>query len=146
MVQLQEVHDFVVKCIVHEGKVAHAVQPNLDKEWPAVWYQGAGSADAPPDFSTLILAGPEGPDFDAGTPERAAFVVLNDPAHALSFLDYLRWVVKQHEPVLQAAEKDGETIPVEVCPIDGSECETLRRMASELFHQRPGFKREWRVQ
>lgn len=141
MVSLQEVHDFVVKCILEEGKIAHAVQANLDGEWPASWWQGAG-----PDFSTLILAGPEGPDFDAGTPERAAFVVLNDPVRVLSFLDYLRWTVKQHKPALVAAEKDGETIPMEACPIDGAECEPLLRMAAEIFAGRPGFKRDWRVQ
>lgn len=141
MVSLQEVHDFLVKCIGEEVKTAHAVQPNLDGEWPASWWQGAG-----PDFSTLILAGPEGPNFDAGTTERAAFVVKNDPVHVLRFVDYLRWTVKQHEPVLVPAEENGETIAVEVCPIDGAECETLHHMAAEIFHDHPDFKREWRRQ
>ncbi|MGZ9934959.1 hypothetical protein ACXNSR_34360 [Streptomyces sp. NC-S4] len=133
-------HDFVAKCIVAEGKIAFAVQADLNGERPASWWQGAGA-----DFSTLILAAPDGPNFDAGTPQRAAFVVLNDPAHALRFLDYLRWTVKQHEPVLVAAEKDGETIPMEACPIDGAECEPLLRMAVELFAGQPGFKSDWRV-
>lgn len=109
LVGLQEVYSFVRKCLIEESKIAHAVQPNLDGEWPATWWQGDG-----PDFSTLILAGPEGPDFDAGTPERAAFVVRNDPAHALRFLDYLAWMTKQHEPTLADAEKDGQTIPMGV--------------------------------
>ncbi|MFF3466983.1 DUF6221 family protein [Streptomyces sp. NPDC002619] len=140
MVPLQDVHDFLVRCIGEEVKTAHAVQENINGECPASWY-----LDSPP-FSTLILASAEGVDFDAGTPERAAFVVLNDPVHALRFLHYLRWTVKQHEPVLLAAEKDGEMVPMEACPIDGAECEPLLRMAAELFADRPRFKREWRVQ
>lgn len=140
MVPLQKVHDFVVKNILKEVKTAHAVQPNLDGEWPARWYQGAGSPADPPDFSTLILAGPEGPNFDAGTPERSAFVVLNDPVHVLGFLDYLRWTARQHEPTLVPAERNGETIPVEACPIDGDECQPLLLMA-ELFEGWDDFKR-----
>ncbi len=145
MVQLQQVHDFLVRCIGEEVKTAHAVQPNLDGEWPAVWWQGAGSADDPPDFSTLILAGPEGANFDAGTPERAAFVVRNNPAHVLRYVDFLRGIVKQHEPVLAPAEQDSMTIPMVVCPIDGEECETLLAMVNEIFHDHPRFKPEWRI-
>ncbi|MFF9212878.1 MULTISPECIES: hypothetical protein [unclassified Streptomyces] len=35
-------HDFVVKRIVEESIIGHRVQPNLDGDWPAIWYQGAG--------------------------------------------------------------------------------------------------------
>ncbi|WP_250293256.1 DUF6221 family protein [Streptomyces atroolivaceus] len=139
VVALQEVHDLTLKCVLADGKAAHAVQANLDGEWPATWYQGAG-----PDFSTLILAGPEGPNFNAGTPERAAFVVLNEPVHVLGLVDYLRWTCSQHEPVLMPAEQDGQTVPMMVCPIDGEECESLLRVA-EIFADRPGYKREWRL-
>jgi hypothetical protein len=135
---LREVHDFLAERITEESKIGHAVQPSLDGDWPAIWYQGAA-----PDFSTLILAGPEGPDFDAGTTERATFVVLNDPAHVLDFTGYLRWTVANHKPVLQPAEENGETIAVEVCPIDGAECEPLLRMAN-IWERHPSFKREWR--
>ncbi|WP_399553973.1 DUF6221 family protein [Streptomyces anulatus] len=141
-VSLREVHDFVVKCIVEDSKMGLDVQPNLDGEWPAVWYQGAGSPADPPDFSTLILAGPEEPDFDAGTPERAAFVVRNNPAHVLQLTGYLRWTCANHEPVLQPAGVSGETA-MEVCPIDGAKCKPLLRMA-KIFQDRPGFKEEWR--
>ncbi|MFG3165454.1 DUF6221 family protein [Streptomyces sp. NPDC048232] len=138
---LQEVHDFLARRITEESKIGHAVQPNLDGEWPAVWYQGAGGADD--EFETLILAGPEGPNFDAGTRERASFVVLNDPAHVLDFTGYLRWTVANHKPVLQPAEENGETIDVEACPIDGAECEPLLRMAN-IWERHPSFKRKWR--
>lgn len=138
MAQLQELHDFLVRCIVEELKIAHSVEENIDGEWPAEWYQGGGS------FPTYILASATGPDFDAGTPARAAFVVRNDPAHVLKYLDYLRWTVKQHEPVLTAAEQDSETVAMEVCPTDGEECEPLLQMAS-IFADRPGFKKDWQL-
>ena len=139
---LREVHDFLARRTTEESKIAHQVQPNLDDVWPAVWYQGAGSSEDPPDFSTLILAGPEGPNFDAGTRERATFVVLNDPAHLIDFTGYLRWTVANHKPVLQPAGQHGET-SVEVCPIDGAECEPLLRMA-QIWKAHPKFKKkEW---
>lgn len=141
MGKLRAVHDFLARRIVEETSIAYAVQPNLDGDHPAIWYQGAGGADD--EFETLILAGPEGPNFDAGTRERAAFVVLNDPAHVLDFTGYLRWTVADHKPRLQPAEKNGETIAVEVCPIDGAECEPLLRMA-KIWEHHPEFRREWR--
>ena len=140
MGQLQDVHDFLAKRITEESIIGHRVQPSLDGDWPAVWYQGAGGADD--EFETLILAGPEGPDFDAGTRERATFVVLNDPSHVLEFTGYLRWTVANHKPVLQPAGQYGE-IAVEACPIDGAECEPLLRMA-QIWKSHPEFKKkEW---
>jgi hypothetical protein len=137
---LREVHDFLAKRITEESIIGHRVQPNLDGDWPATWWQGACSPEDPPDFSTLILAGPEGPNFDAGTRERATFVVLNDPAHVLEFTGYLRWTVANHKPELQPAGQYGETA-VEVCPIDGAECEPLLRMA-KIWEAHPEFKKE----
>ncbi|MFE0645922.1 DUF6221 family protein [Streptomyces sp. NPDC058877] len=140
MGRLQEVHDFLVRRILEESKIGHAVQPNSDGVWPAVWYQGAGGDND--EFETLVLAGSEGPDFDAGTRERAAFAVLNDPAHVLELVGYLRWTVANHKPVDQPAERSGETIAVEVCPIDGTECEPLLRMAA-IWENHPEFKKDW---
>ncbi|MFF9212877.1 MULTISPECIES: hypothetical protein [unclassified Streptomyces] len=69
--------------------------------------------------------------------------MLNDPAHVLEVTGYLRWTVANHKPVLQPAEENGETIAVEVCPIDGAECEPLLRMA-QICEEHPEFqKREW---
>ncbi|MER5737335.1 DUF6221 family protein [Streptomyces sp. NPDC002262] len=140
MGQLREVHDFLARRIVEEGMIGDAVQPGLDGDWPAVWYQGHGGDND--EFESLILAGPEGPDFDAGTRERARFVVLNDPAHVFKLLGYLRWTVANHKPVDQPAERDGETVAVEACPIDGTECEPLLRMA-DMWKHHPEFKKDW---
>ncbi|MBR7825782.1 hypothetical protein KDK95_05640 [Actinospica sp. MGRD01-02] len=139
VVPLQDLYDFVVMCILEDGKVAHAVPESEVGEWPASWHVSSA-----PDMATRVLAGP-GVDFDASTPEIATFTVRNDPVQVLGFLGYLRWTAAQHKPVLAAAEQGNETIPMMVCRIDGEECEPLLRMA-QLFDRRPGFKREWRVQ
>uniref|UniRef100_UPI003F490A5C DUF6221 family protein n=1 Tax=Streptomyces sp. CA-141956 TaxID=3240051 RepID=UPI003F490A5C len=73
----------------------------------------------------------------------AEHVARHDPARVLAEVAWKRDQLAEHEPSLQAAERDGEVTPMVVCTIDGNDCPFTLGLAS-LFDQHPDYREEWR--
>ncbi|MFB9558578.1 DUF6221 family protein [Streptomyces roseoviridis] len=93
----------------------------------------------------LLLQGDSGSkstgELDAALAEHVA---RHDPARVLAEVAWKRDQLAEHEPSLQAAERDGELTPMVVCAIDGDDCAFTMGLAA-LYDRHPDYQEEWRL-